>query len=159
MQKRQPSLFLCHPERAAKQRSRRIRFPSNSPVGEGLDPPARFSYAEPPPQSRQPDLSASLPMGTEIEKAQLSLLFRQTERHRKPVPQTVKELYFLALPLGELSCDSMTERVYGIFSKQIFGIFGFSLSTRNPLRPADAGHLSHRERQGPFLTRSGVSFR
>ena len=64
--------------------------------------------------------------------------------------QSVKEPYFLALPLGELSCDSMTERAYGIFSKQIFGISRFSLDIPNPLRPADAGHLSHRERQGLF---------
>ena len=59
----------------------------------------------------------------------------------------------LALPLGELSCASMTERVYRIFAKQIFDISGFSKKIRRPLRPADAGHLSHRERQGPFSIR------
>ena len=54
-----------------------------------------------------------------------------------------------------LSCASMTERVYRIFAKQIFDISGFSKKIQRPLRPADAGHLSHRERQEPFSTRYG----
>ena len=57
---------------------------------------------------------------------------------------------FLGSPKGELSCDSMTERGYRIFALQIFDIYGFSLKIQNPLRPAEAGHLSQRERQGPF---------
>ena len=59
-------------------------------------------------------------------------------------PQTVEEHIFLALPPGELSCYRMTERAYRIFVLQIFDIFGFSAKIQNPLRPADAGHLSHR---------------
>ena len=36
--------------------------------------------------------------------------------------QTVEKPSFLALPLGELSCASMTEGVYRIFATQIFDI-------------------------------------
>ena len=52
--------------------------------------------------------------------------------------QTVTEPCFLAPPLGELSCDSMTERGYRIFAKQIFDIYGFSIKIQNPLPKGEA---------------------
>ena len=48
--------------------------------------------------------------------------------------QAVEKLHFLAPPLGELACDSMTERVNQLFSTQISNYFGFLIKIQNPLR-------------------------
>ena len=73
----------------------------------------------------------------------------------EPIFQTVKELGFLAPPLGELSCDSMTERAFLIFAKQISAFWGFSLKIPNPLRPGCAGPPLPKGEARAFLTDVG----
>ena len=65
-----------------------------------------------------------------------------------------KEPGFLAPPLGELSCDSMTERVSLIFAKQILAFGGFSLKIPQPSPTRLRRATSPKGRGKDFLTRS-----
>ena len=78
----------------------------------------------------------------------------ESPRREPGAVRTVKEPGFLAPPLGELSCDSMTERAFLIFAKQISAFRGFSLKIPNPLRPGCAGPPLPKGEARAFLTRS-----
>ena len=77
--------------------------------------------------------------GPPLPKGEARAFLTCSETAERRFLRQSKNLVSWLPPLGELSCDSMTERAFLIFAKQISDFRGFSLKIPNPLRPGCAG--------------------